>query len=103
MKTLLALLLLIPSLSWGEHNIIFDGWSIHGPKTLFIRVYNNTSNMSLGASNYSFEVEFDDGSLRVYNTESYDFCPPKNECTWRINFTTPKNAKTMRFIHKTNN
>ena len=100
MKTLLALLLLVPSLSWGNHNMIeFDRWKIHNSQLLWVMVYNKTK-YDLNASRFSFEVNFEDGSSRIYNTENDSWCPARNECTWYIRFTQPNKPKTFRLIHE---
>lgn len=100
MKKIILLLILCPSLIWANHeNIEFDSWSQHSSQVILVYVYNKLSKTSINANSYSFEVKFNDGTSRIYRTDSYDYCSPQSECTWRIDFTTPKDPITLRLVH----
>ena len=85
MKILLALLLLIPNLSWGHHEDSFKIDAVtfsdeYGQINIY--VYNQTSEY-IGSHKYLWLVTFDDNSSRVYRT-SDSSCEGYTNCTWLI-------------------
>lgn len=90
MKLFLTLLLLIPSLSWGDHKtkLDLDGYKYNElAKRLQILVYNKSDKRVFG-SMFNWIVKFKDGTLREYKSESgvgFD-CYPKTDCIFTIEF-----------------
>ena len=102
MKTLLALLLLIPSLTWGNHNktIDIDYWEFNYD-SVEIYFYNKSSKQIdfVHDYNYDFEVIFEDGTKRVYSPEVYlGICKPKTDCIFKIKLNR-KDVKNIGQAH----
>ena len=102
MKTLLALLLIIPSLSWGNHDktIDIDSFKLDSDgRTIFLFIYNKTPN-AIAAWNYVWTVKFKNGDERIYKTEPrYNgaLCSSYSACTWTIGLGSRTDFKGISY------